>query len=778
MKRVGLLLLCLITVINFTFSSPVKVGYYYYNLDLINKTAEVTNIRDGMPEQPGYSDLAGNFVIPETITYDQNTYVVTSIGNYAFYSSKNMQGLVIPQTVKHIAKFAVSNCANLTSLTLGEGILNIDDDAFSNCDKVGVITIPNSVKRIGNRAFNSCSAAIKLVLGDSLETIGEWAFSTCPLEGELVIPKNVVTIGKNAFRGCATLDSLMLLGGVNIQDGAFYGCSNLGGNLILPNSLTSIGDFAFFQCGSLKGNLIIPDEVSVIGDSAFYQCKKLNSLQIGSSVEYLGNYAFYGCKSLKERLLIPDKVANVGNFTFSGCDSISSVLIGNACKNIGMSAFSGCRLTSIEMGTNITNIEAYAFGYDSNYKRILDTVKCNALIPPTLRADAFYMSGMLINRVIVPCSALTDYKIANTWSTFSSFMKGGFDYKFTAQSQNEIWGNVIIERIPSCGISAGIRAKPTKGYKFVKWSDGSINNPYYITVTQDSNLVAFFAKDTFSIVAQPANMTLGFVEGTNDYAYLDTANLTVTVTADFYHFTKWSDGNLDNPRKVIVTQDSIFVAEFAVDTFNIHVTTNNSLMGTVVGSGNYVYDTNVQIEALPTIGHKFVKWSDGNLDNPRNIIVTGDSVFSAEFSVDTFAVVLTVNDSLMGSVIGSGNYAYNTNAQIEAIPNSGYEFVKWNDNNVNNPRILTVVDDITIQAEFQESQTAIDYNRIIDGVYVRDKAIIIETTEIKNSISVYNSIGQCIYVSPKSGSNFKITVPQLGMYIVRVDAEVMKVVVK
>ena len=54
----------------------------------------------------------------------------------------------------------------------------------------------------------------------------------------------------------------------------------------------------------------------------------------------------------------------------------------------------------------------------------------------------------------------------------------------------------------------------------------------------------------------------------------------------------------------------------------------------------------------------------------------------------------------------------------------------------------------------------------------------IETTEIKNSISVYNSIGQCIYVSPKSGSNFKITVPQLGMYIVRVDAEVMKVVVK
>jgi len=534
----------------------------------------------------------------------------------------------------------------------------------------------------------------------------------------------VTQISYDAFQGNTTITRLGVeCNEVLIGDG-LYTCGSY--------NLQRIGDGTFHNCTNFAGfssNIVDTTMIFRFSGNPFAGTKFFNQQSNGLCYLYKTLYAYKGVMPKHTVINIAEGTERIGTYLMSWTgttantvtgdfpmDSVSKIIVPASVKEIRSSAF-------VTEGYVLQNGSVVFTGKNHH----LDTLQFRGLIPPQS-----YQYRNYEDRDIYSSS------LSNTIVNYKS-----------------LGGEPLVVQVPC------------EGYDAYKASFGGE-----------------YAAERINLQGLPVNLELakdlhGSIEATvpeGQCPCRQEVQLTA-IPAPNYYFKQWSDGNTMNPRTVVISQDTIFRAEFSNE-FKIALSVNDSLMGTVVGSGNYVYNTNVQIEALPTIGHKFVKWSDGNLDNPRNIIVTGDSVFSAEFSVDTFAVVLTVNDSLMGSVIGSGNYAYNTNAQIEAIPNSGYEFVKWNDNNVSNPRILTIVDDITIQAEFQESQTAIDYNMIIDGVYVRDKAIIIETTEIKNSISVYNSIGQCIYVSPKSGSNFKITVPQLGMYIVRVDAEVMKVVVK
>ena len=69
---------------------------------------------------------------------------------------------------------------------------------------------------------------------------------------------------------------------------------------------------------------IIPDGVTSIGDYAFYNCSSLTSITIPDSVTSIGTYAFFKCKSLTE-ITIPDGVTSIGEETFGGCSSLTNV---------------------------------------------------------------------------------------------------------------------------------------------------------------------------------------------------------------------------------------------------------------------------------------------------------------------------------------------------------------------------------------------------------------------------------------------------------------------
>jgi hypothetical protein len=66
----------------------------------------------------------------------------------------------------------------------------------------------------------------------------------------------------------------------------------------------------------------------------------------------------------------------------------------------------------------------------------------------------------------------------------------------------------------------------------------------------------------------------------------------------------------------------------------IDVAVNNSEMGGVSGGGYYEYNTTATLTAMPKMGYKFVQWNDGNKENPRQIVVMSDMIYTAVFEED------------------------------------------------------------------------------------------------------------------------------------------------
>ena len=121
--------------------------------------------------------------------------------------------------------------------------------------------------------------------------------------------------------------------------------------VIIPDSVTSIGEVAFLDCSNLT-SVTIPNSVTSIGIHAFNGCTSLTSLTIPDNVTSIGDYAFYGCSSLTG-VTIPDSVTSIGSSAFSRCTSLTGVTIGNGVTSIGSSAFSSCScLANISVDVN------------------------------------------------------------------------------------------------------------------------------------------------------------------------------------------------------------------------------------------------------------------------------------------------------------------------------------------------------------------------------------------------------------------------------------------
>ena len=97
------------------------------------------------------------------------------------------------------------------------------------------------------------------------------------------------------------------------------------------------------------------------------------------------------------------------------------------------------------------------------------------------------------------------------------------------------------------------------------------------------------------------------------------------------HFVRWTDGNTDNPRLVTVTQDITFTAEFADDPI-LTLASSDDSMGSVYGGGQFKPNTSIGISAHSYLGYHFTQWADGNTDNPRTVVLTNDTTFTAEFA--------------------------------------------------------------------------------------------------------------------------------------------------
>ena len=238
------------------------------------------------------------------------------------------------------------------------------------------------------------------------------------------------------------------------------------------------------------------------------------------------------------------------------------------------------------------------------------------------------------------------------------------------------------------------------------WSNGSTANS--IDVSNGG---------TYSVIATNANGCTAMASANVEAGYSVTNSITETAETEFTWNGQTYTATDDYTQSFIAANgcDSIVILHLTItgstepQQYNIFVMSNNNAYGTTTGTGVYEENEVVTISASAYSGYEFVSWSDGNTGNPRQITVTGNATYVANFaetgSVPQVSYTITVlsSDASAGTVSGSGTYLANTQAVISAEANAGYMFVSWNDGVADNPRIITVTEDATYTAMFMQS---------------------------------------------------------------------------
>ena len=311
---------------------------FYFEKDGTEKTVKIV---------AGDVPYSGPVVIPSEVSHEGETYVVTSIGQNAFYGCTGLTSITIPNSITLIDMYAFSGCDHLEEVILEDGtsILTTwyDDEnyykgTFSNCPVKRVyqgrnlysehygytapafkeistlteVTLSNYVTKLSYNAFSGCSSLEHIVLPESLIVIGPGAFSHCSSLKEIYIPASVKALGeyyqilgedeithKNVFDYCPNLEKIVVEYGNAIYDSRsdcngivitsanklLTGCKAT----VIPQSVTSIED-AFRGCSTLE-KFLIPSNITSIGAGAFYD-SSLKTIELPSSVNTIGMYAF------------------------------------------------------------------------------------------------------------------------------------------------------------------------------------------------------------------------------------------------------------------------------------------------------------------------------------------------------------------------------------------------------------------------------------------------------------------------------------------------------
>ena len=235
------------------------------------------------------------------------------------------------------------------------------------------------------------------------------AFSFCGSLSKIIIPSSVTSIGDNAFMGCRSLLDIVIPSSVtSIGDDAFFACSSLS-KIVIPSSVTSIGDDAFAGCHSLS-KIVIPSSVTSIGDRAFNNCSSLKYISIPKSVICLNGNPFADwdgkLECLSPNFIYEDDVLfnkDKSKIISFRNQNVESYVIPNSVTSIGDSAFWGCRsLSDIVIPSSVTSIGDSAFGDCSSLSKIVipssvtsigDCAFDNCKIPDNLRLELFPRFG-------------------------------------------------------------------------------------------------------------------------------------------------------------------------------------------------------------------------------------------------------------------------------------------------------------------------------------------------------------------------------------------------
>lgn len=238
-----------------------------------------------------------------------------------------------------------------------DSLINMESLDFTGC-KIDAYSSINA-DEVPSWALAKC-AKLRSVVLPNVKSIDYAALYSCESLESVVIPESVTNIGEYAFASCSSLLSVKIPDNVaSIGSYTFDDCSSLS-SVELPKNMAYIGNNVFRGCINLK-EVVLPNGVDSIRRSSFNGCTSLGKVELGESVCVIDSFAFYNCSSMK-KIALPNSVLRINYAAFNGCEALEKVDFGESLKVVDSYAFNKCSsLTEIILPSSVTRVNYAAF---------------------------------------------------------------------------------------------------------------------------------------------------------------------------------------------------------------------------------------------------------------------------------------------------------------------------------------------------------------------------------------------------------------------------------
>ena len=271
------------------------------------KSLLTVSLPEGFTTLNGFT-FYGSATDPSALVKVDLPSTLTKVGEKEFYLCIALEELIIPDGVTSIPANFAREATSLKKVVLPASLKSIGETAFRYASIEGEMVIPDGCTTIGKYAFSDTNVE-KVVLPSTLETLGAYIFNECDSLTE-VYSKSTV-IGEQMFYACDNVTTVILENTVTIGKQAF---NNPNGGytkistLVLPEGLTSIGDYAFTRCDLTE--VLTPSTLATVGQNVFQGCKKITKAVILGPC--MGKGMFQDCSNMN-KLVLTDKITTMAN---------------------------------------------------------------------------------------------------------------------------------------------------------------------------------------------------------------------------------------------------------------------------------------------------------------------------------------------------------------------------------------------------------------------------------------------------------------------------------